>query len=225
MMSHTLAVRGWAYDHQIKEVIGDLCDLLTDDFSKVFGIAPAPLFRLFHTLIEKVNDKIVAHRNKLRKVLSNQNYNDIFEAYEKEFPHLIKTDQVSRDSMWEHFGKNLEYTRVAMMTHADLCLDQLFTFTTEEMVAYTENKLSKDQIVFVFDKLSYRFGELKDFNTEHFILDNPVHKKPFIKLDEEKYFSSFWSHLPHISIRLLETLVSEDVGLNSDFKCRAFSPE
>lgn len=217
MMTHTLAVRGWAYDHQIKKIIGDLCDLLADDFRKVFGIAPTPLFKLFYTLIEKVNDKINAHRDRLHRVLSLQTYNEIFEAYENEFPHLTKTDQVARDNMWEHFGKNLKYTRVAMMTHADLCLDQIFTFTAEEMAACSENELSKDQIVFVFDKLSYRFGELKDFNTEHFILDNPVHKKPFIKLEEEKYFSSLWSHLPHISVRLLETLVSEDVYLNSKY--------
>ncbi len=217
MMTHTLAVRGWAYDHQIKKIIGDLCELLADDFRKVFGIPPAPLFRLFYTLIEKVNDKINLHRDKLHRALSPQTYNEIFEAYEKEFPHLTKTDKVARKNMWEHFGRNLQYTRIAMMTHADLCLDQLFTFTAEEIAAYSKNELSKEQIIFVFDKLSYRFGELKDFNTEYFILDNPVHKKPFIKLEEEKYFSSLWSHLPHISIRLLEALVNENATLYSKY--------
>jgi len=217
MMTHTLAVRGWAYDHQIKKVIGDLCELIADDFRKVFGIAPAQLFKLLYTLIEKVNDKINARRDKLHKAISPQTYNEIFEAYEKEFPHVTKTNQVVRDRMWEHFGKNIDHARIAMITHADLCSEQLFTFTAEEMAAYSENELSKEQIVSVFDKLSYRFGQLKDFNPEHFILDNPVHKKPYIKLDEEKYFSSLWSHLPHISIRLLETLVSEDVSLNSKY--------
>lgn len=217
MMTHTLAVRGWAYDHQIKKVVGDLCALLADDFRAVYGINPAPLFRLFYTLMEKVNDKINAHRDKLHRVLSSKTHNEMFEAYEKEFPHLAKTNQAERSTMWKHFGKNLKYAQVAMMTHADLCLEQLFTFTAAEMAAYTENELSKEQIIFVFDKLSYRFGELKDYNTEHFILDNPVHKKPFIQLGEEKYFSSLWSHIPHLSIRLLEALVSEDAGLSSKY--------
>ncbi|HLP38941.1 hypothetical protein [Lacibacter sp.] len=217
MMTHTLAVRGWAYDHQIKRVVQDLCSLINEDFNRVFGMPPIPVFKLFYTLIDKVTDKLNAHEDKLHKALTPKTYNEIFDAYEKEFSHVDKIDPKGRDKMWKHFGENLEYMQVAMVTHADLCLDKIFTFTADEIAAYSENELSIEQVILIFDKLSYQFGELKDFNTEHFVLDNPVHKKPFIKVDGDSYFSSLWSHLPHVSIRILEALVNEDKNLNSKY--------
>lgn len=217
MMTHTLAIRGWAYDHQIKKVLADLSELLAGDCVKAFGFSLAPLFRLLYVLLEKVNDKINVHRDKVHSVLSLSSYDQVFDSYEKEFPYLAITDRKARQRLWEHFGKNLDYMRLAILSHSDLCLDKIFTFSAEEIAAYSDGQLSKDQIVFIFDKLSYRFKELKDFNTEYFILDNPLHSKPFIKLDDEKYFSSLWSHLPHISIRLLETLIEGHPALNSKF--------
>ncbi len=217
MMTHTLAIRGWAYDHQIKKVLADLCELLADDCIKAFGFSLAPLFKLLYVLLEKVNDRINVHRDKVHNVLSLTSYDQVFDAYEKEFPHLSISDRKTRERLWEHFGKNLNYMRFAVLSHSDLCLDKIFTFSAEEIAAYSDGQFSKDQIIFIFDKLSYRFKELKDFNKEHFVLDNPMHSRPFIKLDDENYFSSLWSHLPHISIRLLETLIEGDPGLNSKF--------
>ena len=217
MMTHTLAVRGWAYDCQIKKILQDLCCSINQDFKEVFGMSPLPLFKLFYTLMTKVNERLNVHLQKLYKAFSPQTYNEVFDAYENEFPHLNKTNKKVRNKMWKHFGENMDYMRMVMMMHTDLFLDKIFTFTVDDIVTYSENELSKEEVAFIFDKLSYRFGELKDFNSEYFILDNPVHKKPFIKVGDESYFSSLWSLLPHISIRLLEALVSEDKDLNSKY--------
>lgn len=54
MMVHILAVRSWAYHHQMQKVTEDLCGLIKDNFIKIYGVAPWPIFQLFTLMIEKV---------------------------------------------------------------------------------------------------------------------------------------------------------------------------
>ena len=218
MMAHTLAVRGWAYDHQMQSVIKDLCTLIKDSFIKVHGVSPWSLFKLFPRMMEKVNEKINRHRKKMSNVLSKDSYTLMCETYESEFPHLIKMNDQTKENLWKHFGQNLEYFKAAILSHSDLCLDEVFTFSADEIVDLSENELSKEQIICFFDKLSYCFGDLKDFTKEHIILDNPIHNKPFIKIENDKYFSSVWGLFPHICIKILENFVNDNEDLSNNYK-------
>ena len=218
MMVHTLAVRGWAFHHQMQKITEDLCSLIKDSFIKKYGIALWLLFNLFSLMIEKVNNRINTHQKKMSRVLSQKTYSLICDNYESEFTHLTKMGKESQKNMWEHCGKDIEYFRAVILSHSDLCLDAAFTFSADELTELSKGQISKEQVIYFFDKLSYSFGDLKDFNKEYIILDNPVHNKPFIKIDQERYFTSLWGLLPHISIKILENFVNEDEELSNKYK-------
>jgi len=217
MMNHTLAVRGWAYSHQIEKVTEDLCNLINNEFKSIHGVSPWSLFKLFYLMMDAVGDRMNAHRQKLHKVLSQKSHYKICETYEDEFPHLTKMDRKSQDLLWERVGKDISHFRAIMLSHSDLCLENLLSFSLDEIVGLAEGELSKEQVGYLFNRIAYSFSDLRDFEKEHILLDNPVHNKPFIKVKQEKYFTSLWSLLPHISIKILENFIGENNELKDKY--------
>lgn len=77
------------------------------------------------------------------------------------------------------------------------------------MAIYYGDESKAPQIEKILDILSYSFGDLAKFNPEHFILDNPVLKKPFIKIGKNLYFTSLIGIFYHLIPNLVEALVKE----------------
>jgi len=73
------------------------------------------------------------------------------------------------------------------------------------------------QVLSIFNGLSYEFNELKDFPKDHFILNNPVHAKPFINVQLGVYFSSLYTIMTHLSIGIVESLVSKNDNLKKAY--------
>ena len=66
MMSHTTAVRNWAYVHQIKRVTDDLATLIDSDFKDIYGVSAVTLMKIFFHLYDERNDLLNEHISKVR---------------------------------------------------------------------------------------------------------------------------------------------------------------
>lgn len=216
VMGYNMAVRNWAYYHQMQTVMGEMAKLVQDEFIKAHNVCPLAFINLLFTLSAKIEERINNHLNKLQSSLSKKDYLSIQTEYENVFERVTKSTIENKEHMWEMAGKDLTELRALLLAHSDLRLQQLFAFTPDEMANYSDGKLSVESINYLFSKLTYSFSDLKDCEKNYIILDNPTHNRPFINT-EDGYFSSLWTSIPHLSLSMLEYLVQENETLRERY--------
>lgn len=99
-------------------------------------------------------------------------------------------------------------------------LVSLYTFTAEELLDIFPLDFNKNNLMQILNRISFSFGDLKNENTEHFFLSNPIWKKPFIKLEKNKFFIPNPVLLQVNALDILENLISNDVLKRAYHKAR-----
>ncbi|WP_307531032.1 hypothetical protein [Pedobacter sp. W3I1] len=216
MIMNTTAVRNWSYDHQMKKVTLDLAAAVSPAFTAHHGFDPVVFLQLLYSMTEEVEERINIHRLKTVEIMRHNHYEKIFDAYEAHFP-TGKTDQRGRKKLWKMFGKSSLRLKQMFLMHSDLFLEDLFTFDFPTLESLAEGKISAEKLQEAFGLISLNFGDLADFDPDHFLLSNPVQQKPFIKLDEKKIFSGLWSVMTHFSMGLLESLCAMNEKLRNKY--------
>jgi hypothetical protein len=207
MMAHTTAIRNWAYHHQMMRVVFNLAGLIQEAFISFYGVDPVELMKLLFDLTEERNDLLHTHRNKLRTSFSAGDYKKIIEAYNTAFPENVRLEGEAAEEIWRLAGKKKRKLVGMLVAHADLKLDRIFSFTLEHAQSLLKTKVTDEVLERLLDRLSYQFGDLKNFNKEYIILGNPVLRRPFIRVARRSYFSAVWGVIPHIALGILEDLV------------------
>ena len=217
MMVQTTAIRNWAYPHQMKRVVLCLSASIKEAFKSLYGVDPVDLMQLLFDLTEERNDLLNVHIDKLRACHNAGNYKEIIEAYNAAFPENIRIEGAAIEEIWTRAGKKKRNLVGMLVTHANLKLDRIYSFTLDHAQSLLNTKLPDEVLERILDRLSYQFGDLKDFNKEYIILGNPVLSRPFIRVEERSYFSAIWGVLPHIALDMLEDLVWADESMRNTY--------
>lgn len=217
MMAHTTAVRNWAYFHQMKRVVFDLSRLVKSDFEKIYGIDPVIFFEILLKLTEERNDLLNEHRFRIRNCIKKQDYKEIIKTYNDTFPDMEKIEGEEIEMMWNAAGKKVRNLSSMLICHSDLRLKDIYSFNIQHVSELSKSSLDIDIFKSMFSQLSLNFGELKDFNRDHIILSNPVLSKPFIKLDENNFYSAIWGIMPHLALDILEDFVWKNESLRINY--------
>ena len=101
-----------------------------------------------------------------------------------------------------------------------MMLEDCFVFTMDDLLDAYGDGADRQSVKNVIDKLAFEFGDLQDCNREWVLLNNPVWKRPFIKLDDEAYFLALAGHIPHYISGLFEGLVTADSVLEQKYRAR-----
>jgi len=217
MMNNTTAVRNWAYFHQMRKVVLDLCKTIEKDFEGVHKIKPVTLMDLLFKLTEERNDLLNEHRTRLRSFIRKSTYQEMIQAYNTAFPAIQKIEEDQVETLWASAGKKKRNLIGLLICHSDLRLEDIYSFTLEHAQQLLTENVPNNVLRDVLNKLSYQFGDLKDFKREHIILSNPVHRRPFIKLQNDVFYSAIWGAIPHFALDLLEDLIWEDEKLREKY--------
>lgn len=210
MMSHTMAIRNWAYPEQMKKILFDLFEKVVPEFKKLYGLNPIKIAEVFFKLLDIFHNRLNEHLEKTRSFFNCKSYREMIRAYNEAFPDNIQITNDQSQEMWELSNKNLNNLRGMLVSHSDLRLSSIATFTLEDIVsAYGDNN-KKEKIKSFFDNLSHKFEELKEYPLEHIMLSNPVHNKPFIILEDDSYYSSVLVTIQHFIFEIFESLLFED---------------
>jgi hypothetical protein len=207
MMEHTIAIRNWAYIHQMKQITISLAECIKKEFESIYGMNPVDLINLLLDLAYERNDLLNAHRKKIQIFLHGKDYEEIINAYNVAFPENNQMQGAAIEELWELAGKKKRNLIEMLIAHSDLKLYQIFSFTLEHAHSMLKTKVTDEVLEYLFERLSYQFGDLKDFDKEHFILGNPVWGRPLINIAEKSYFSAVWGIFPHLVLDILEDLI------------------
>ena len=222
-MVDTMAVRGWCYKHQLEKMLIDLCKGIDKEFFKIFGFHPHFIFEIISKLIQNVNLKLRQHQENIKQFVNQKDYDSVFSTYEKVFPNVTKSTKQAREKLFQFFRRDLRQLKAMLISHSDLFLYKIFTFSIEDIDEYLEGKLDKNNIAFIMDRLSLTFGDLENENIEHFILNNPVQKKPFIKIDtlqendKQLYYCSIMGTVEYLQLEILEQFIKDYPSITQKF--------
>ncbi|MBS1596321.1 MAG: hypothetical protein JST90_18555 [Bacteroidetes bacterium] len=216
MIMNTTAVRNWAYSHQMERITLELSLLIDEEFEIIYGVKASVLVKVLFEILEHQTSKLNTHRNKALSFFHKKDYKQVIQTYNQAFSeHLSIEKDASR--IWDMVGKNLKALKSTLVCHSDLFLHHIFSFTLAEAFSLSKEKCSIDKLRTLLDKLSFQFGDLENSNWEHFVLSNPVNEKPFIKIDENTWFTSLGGALPHFSLSILEDLIWDNTALRVSY--------
>ncbi len=209
----TTAIRNWAYYFQMERVTLEIMATINDDFKTKYDVNADDIAKILFNLPKLVNRKFQEHLEKLRNVYRQKTKDQLFKTYEEQFPDMVKMSSEQQNELFEGLGKRVKNLKFALMAHSDLRLQDIYTFTTDEIIELSGKKLPKPKVKQIISNLSYKFGDLKDQVLDHIILDNPILKKPFIELEEDTYFCPSAASLAHFAIQIMENLIADDESL------------
>lgn len=217
MMMATTAVRNWAYPHQMQRIVLDLAMAVRDEFIGNYKVDPVAFFMMMFRLTDERNDLLNAHISSLRGIFGKKNHREIVASYNDAFPENVPILNAAVDELWNMVGRNKNALRSLLIFHADLRLEDIYSFSLEHAFDFFEDGANRVAVKDILDRLSYRFGDLANFNRDHIILSNPVLSRPFIQLDDGLYFTAIWGIMPHLAFDLLEDLARGDNELGSKY--------
>ena len=216
MMTHTIAVRNWSYEHKMKEVTLALAVGIKDKFLQVHGFDPTVLLNTLYGMTEVVQERLNIHRRLTAEIMKGKTYNQVMDIYEEIFP-VDKMPPDRRTYLWNKLGHDLKELKFLFITHADIYLSQLLTFDFPTIATLTKGKISENQIAVIMQKISLKFDDLASYDYEHFLLNNPVHEKPFVQVSEKEVFSTMWTTMTDLSIGILEKFCVENDKLGKKY--------
>ena len=215
--TQTQAVRNWAYPEHMRKVTGALAENVRDDFFEKYGVDPVLFVNALLEMIEAAENRLNSHLDRIRSVYRQGNPQTVASMYVASFPHVNEFDI---EELFDLCGRKLKNFKLFLAQHSDLMLSEIYTFTLDDIVTAYGEEADRNALKNLFDELSFEFGSLRVHNSEHFILDNPVWARPFIKIDDETYFSSVIGILPHCTLRIVENLIQADAQLREKYSYR-----
>ena len=217
MRTQTMAVRNPGYPQHIQQIARDLAETIREDFAGVHKVDPVRLVDALFHLPEIVMARLNDHRERVAHFYREKSYQAVATAYLESFPDAGDLDA---DRLFDLVGRHLHSMKAMLVYHSDLRLADCFTFTLDDVVGAYGQCIDQQEVKTLIDKLAFAFGDLGDRNKEWVVLDNPVWKRPFIKIDDETYFLALAGHIPHYVSGLLEDLVAEDPALDQKYRDR-----
>ena len=217
MRTQTMAVRNPGYPQHIQRIARDLAETIREDFAGVHRVDPVRLVDALFHLPEIVMARLNDHRERVAHFYREKGYQAVATAYLESFPDAGDLDA---DRLFDLVGRHLHSMKAMLVYHSDLRLADCFTFTLDDVAGAYGQCIDQQAVKILIDKLAFAFGDLGDRNKEWVVLDNPVWKRPFIKIDDETYFLALAGHIPHYISGLLEDLVAEDPALDQKYRYR-----
>ena len=217
MRTQTMSVRNPGYPHHIRKIARDLAETIREDFAGVHGVDPVRLVDALFQLPEIAVGRLNNHLERVAHFYREKSYRSVAASYVESFPDAGDFDA---DWLFDLVGRSLRSMKTWLFYHSDMRLADCFTFSLNDVVEAYGQPIHRQAVKTVIDKLALEFGDLGDFNKEWVILDNPVWKRPFIKIDDETYFLALAGHIPHYIFGLLEDLVTEDRALDQKYRDR-----
>ena len=207
MRGTTQNIRNWGYYSQVQHIARELYCPFDAELLKARGFSVSSVINIFDAIYSKISSKLTTHQQFLANLFreSGQNKKLLIENYHL----LIGLDKEEADQFIQNFDTeniSLHLIHSMIISHYDLRLSILCTFSSSDLTQSLG--LAEDQVIAILDEYSLGWGALREDNTEHFHLSNPVWTKPVIKLDDGKYFCALPFGFSSFVIPCIESLLS-----------------
>lgn len=214
---HTQMVRNWSFLSRVRDLVKRLCAPIDDLFVRTSGVSASNLIDIFTHLLQR-NESFLNNRIKnLSTVLTKSSVNGMVDAYYKANPDF----EDSKEDMLAFAAENgisLEQMKFIVLSHSDQSLRDAYIFDANTLAE--ETGINQASIASALNFLSLGVGDLKDNETEHLFLDNPVWTKPLIRLGADQYFCAMPQAFFSFIFPILTSLLEKDTSALKRYQAR-----
>jgi hypothetical protein len=207
LRNHTHFVRNWGFYRPVIRISRSLYHPLNQLYEDIVGLSATDIITVFEQLVAGIEARLSYRLQQFAPVFQATSVEGCVSAYYKVFPDMEGTpDEAIR--VVRTGGASLDRVRQLLMTHADLRLPEIYTFSCSELASTLS--LDTDRLERTLNVLSYRFGDLRAEDPSNFFLMNPVWMKPVIHLEADRYFCPMPQLFFSFVFRILEGLLAGD---------------
>lgn len=208
MRGATQVVRNWGYPDQIQEIVHDLFHPLDDRIETELGIKPTRLFGMFMKMVSAVEERYRRRLGQLLPLLSAKTRKQCIDAYDRlSSERGNDTSALERVLEIQFPDADLNQIKSLLLQHQNLLLSDDFSFSIEELMEMYGEEIERCSFVATLERLSFDFGSLAKHNAEQFLLDNPVWRRPMMKVDDDMVFIPIVALLLSFGLEILEEMV------------------
>jgi hypothetical protein len=202
---HTQAIRNLGFPDQIFRFLVEVFKPLDSDMAKVCGIKPSLLVPMVLKLLKRVEDSANDRISKLRPLAAAKSAEEAIRYYytlmeTKEDVH--KMLDLCKKRNWSLFQ-----TKAVLLSHYDIELWRVYEFSRKDFAAAYPESISDATIQTLLDLWSFSPGDLVNHDKEHFFLNNPIWKKPIIRIGNDSYFWPLLQMFMSFGLDMIESLV------------------
>lgn len=181
----TLAVRGPRQGFQTRQYASELAMSVNGSFRHHYGCDATEVVAALAAIIDICESRVQGHLEEMRAWMTRKNSGKaMLEAFIRNLEPNEQSEISSRAAMLLQDQKQL----FALLWNInEQRWMNLFRFSNAEVVAAAPIE-QRQSITAVLSQLSISFGEVTDADLQHLHLDNPVQRKPLIKLDDKTFF-------------------------------------
>lgn len=180
----TMAIRGARHAHQTEEYARALAAAVRETFRRQHGCDPDDLITVMLGAIGTINRRLEAHLVWLRGWMRKRSGISMIRAFVEPLSAEVAA-KVEAEVMPHRYDRRLVEAKLWSISEGRI--PSMMTFTSEELLAPVDVADSQG-LLGIIDTISLCFREVGDDQLQHLHLDNPVRLRPFVKLDDGRYF-------------------------------------
>lgn len=219
MRSHTQSVRNWGYPDQVSRIVAGLFTPLDNRIEEKFGVRVEHLEAMSRRMLAVTGQRVQAHFERLHPIVRAKTVRGVLEAHQRAYPeHVATADGMKRMLEALQLDLPLDRLKELLMDHVNLRLADVYIFSLDDLVAAYPAPVETGKLQAVIHGWTLSFGDLKDKPAEEFFLDNPVWRRPLIRLGDDQYFCPIPGLLQSFVLELMEGLIQDDPKLLSRYQ-------
>lgn len=199
----------------LKELFSPLDELLLQ--SK--GVTFSGLIALCEGYMAQVMGRLNSYRQAMQECFAQTDGEQMIRIYVRNFG--------LSDNELEYFlAENArqcttpEQTKTALMNDSERIHPMIFSASSLEIASFYTGAARPGAIKNAMSAWSLKFGALAQSNPEHLFLNNPVWKKPFIEVSDDRYFWPVFSTFVSFGLEMLEAQMGDDEALKTAYHDR-----
>ncbi len=182
---HTQSIRNWGYADKVMHILSSLFAYFDQQFISQIEISATQILSIFQYILGRSEEDGNIRYQKLKQVFKQKTIQKIVMTYNEVFEcNDYREDEFVKDL--EQKNISIEQIKFMLLTHSDLRLKEVYTFTSAEIAEALNIPIKPVKLV--LDEISIPLGGLADKQPDYIFLDNPIWTKPMVRLDEESYF-------------------------------------
>lgn len=185
MRLHTQFVRNWGYESEVRRISRELYGALDVQFNRTHGFSASELISVAEALERNLSERINARFQLLRRILRQKSVRQMVRLYHRDYPGAVGDP----DEFIEKVGATspISEIRLILLSHADLSLVDYMAVMPAAIAKLAV--VPVERVVLILEALSLEPGELSERDAEHLFLNNPVWRRPGIKIGSGYFFA------------------------------------
>jgi hypothetical protein len=215
----TQSIRNPGYSDQVEKNLEELFDPLDGDLLAYRGVTFSGLIHLCRAFRGRMEKRYNSLCQAFRRIRKEKTMEDMLRRFDSEFRVGEEVLEIFRGHIR---SENLDADRLCagLWNYSERVHPVVFAADIDELVADYPTAIERPVLSTALDAWSYRFGELASAKIEHLFLDNPVWRRPLLKINGHTYFWPIIGSFISFGLEMLEEQLVGNDGLKAKYHDR-----